>query len=657
MNNCIFTKKIKIYLSFVLLTSLSLPVYAQSPGNVSSNLYMWLRADDQTVLAGGAQVQRWNNVDGNTTRFAIQGTANQRPTLINSQINGHKVLRFDGLDDYMIMDVAATALTDDCTIFMVVTPNEDSDVGYYLSTHFNGDDRLKFGHKLTGELTYDNTVPVMWNDNMHNKKTMVAFQMEQDFYVDGYKNAELAAPWTHNLQNSGANQASLGQEYDGLGNPSNHWKGDMAEVIIFNRFLTYPEMDQVHSYLNVRYGINIPVENHVYFNHTGYPENIAGLGMDTNQNLSQTNSQSEETGAVVRMNVPSNLSEDEYLVWGNDGATTAVTSAEIPGTVSQRITREWRVAETGNVGTVSVSFDLSELGLSAPFNAADFGLMIDSDNGDFSNATIHTTGANISGNILTFNQVPFNDGNWFTLATQLQGAVCIGIDIKVLLEGPLDASAGEMQTGLNDRGMLPGQTPISVLGTPTPAGQPYNAAPWNYTGTEGAGWTNTNYNADVVDWILVSFRTGLDVNTEVAKAAALLKKDGSVEFLDPCVLDGSVTGPFHILVEHRNHIGALTSTPVDVVGNTLTFDFTTTNTLSAGQKLIGPKYCLYAGNSNQIDDTGGYDINGLDKALWDTQNGFFYQYSTADFSMNGDIDGADKSIWSMNNGIASVISK
>ncbi len=53
----------------------------------------------------------------------------------------------------------------------------------------------------------------------------------------------------------------------------------------------------------------------------------------------------------------------------------------------------------------------------------------------------------------------------------------------------------------------------------------------------------------------------------------------------------------------------------------------------------------------------GFPINGLDKAVWDTQNGLFYQYSTADFSMNGDIDGGDKSLWSANNGIASVISK
>ncbi len=639
------------------MTSFSLPVYAQSPGDVSSNLYMWLRADEQTVLNGGAQVQRWNNIDGNSTRFGIQTTANQRPILVNSQINGHKILRFDGIDDYMRLDVAAGPISDDCTIFMVITPHADSDVGYYLSTHFNGNDRLKFGHKLTGELTYDNTVPVMWNEDVHNQKTMVSFLIEQDFYVDGYRNAELSAPWTHNLQNSGANEASLGQEYDGSGIASNYWKGDIAEVIIFNRFLTYPEMDQVHSYLNIRYGINIPVENHVYFNHTNYPENIAGLGRDTDQNLIQTNSQSEETGAIVRMNVPSNLGENEYLVWGNDGAATTVINSELPGTAQQRIAREWRVSETGNVGTVSVSFDLAELGLSGPFNASDFGLMIDSDDGNFANATTHSTGTTIAGNIITFNQVSFNDGDWFSLATQLPAALCINIDLTVFLEGPFNASTNQMNTDLNSRGMLPGKTPVSALATPIPAGQPYNIAPWNYSGTEGANWTDANYDSDVVDWLLVSFRTGTSSGTEITQAAALLKKDGKVEFLDPCVLDGSFSGPFYIMVEHRNHAGILTDAPVSLVGNTLSFDFSRNNTISAGQKLVGTKYTMYAGDANQITDSGGYDINGLDKAIWDTQNGFFYQYLPADFNMNGDIDGADKSFWAANNGVASVISR
>ena len=92
MNNCTFTKLATAFLLFVGNMAFSPSLYSQSPGNVSSDLYMWLRADEQVVLGSGADVQRWNDVSGNTTKFAIQGTANNRPTVVNSQINSNKVI-------------------------------------------------------------------------------------------------------------------------------------------------------------------------------------------------------------------------------------------------------------------------------------------------------------------------------------------------------------------------------------------------------------------------------------------------------------------------------------------------------------------------------------------------------------------------------------
>jgi len=71
---------------------------------------------------------------------------------------------------------------------------------------------------------------------------------------------------------------------------------------------------------------------------------------------------------------------------------------------------------------------------------------------------------------------------------------CVDVQIYAWLEGAYEPTLGEMRTTLAaTRKLLPGQTPTSGLATPTPAGQPYNIAPWNYTGIEGAGWTGANY--------------------------------------------------------------------------------------------------------------------------------------------------------------------
>ncbi len=67
-----------------------------------------------------------------------------------------------------------------------------------------------------------------------------------------------------------------------------------------------------------------------------------------------------------------------------------------------------------------------------------------------------------------------------------------------------------------------------------PGNQPYDALPWNYTGTESVV---TIPNPDIVDWILVELRDAPDAvsaipSTMIAQQAAFLAKDGSIVGLD-----------------------------------------------------------------------------------------------------------------------------
>ena len=248
------------------------------------------------------------------------------------------------------------------------------------------------------------------------------------------------------------------------------------------------------------------------------------------------------------------------------------------------------------------------------------------------------------------------DPNWDEDCCEVQ--VCIDVQIYAHLEGAYDLILNEMDTTLNMRGILPGQTPISNLATPTPAGQPYNTAPWNHLGTEGIGWTDANYTADVVDWVLISFRTGTAKDTEVDKAAALLYQDGSIAFPDCCPLT-TFYSSLYIVVEHRNHMGVMTPTPVDIISGTLTHDFRATdsyrNPASTGQKqLPNGTWVMVAGNADPTD-SGSYDINGSDKGIWEDQNGTFYNYTASDMNLDSDVNGADKTIWLINNGTFSAV--
>jgi len=207
-----------------------------------------------------------------------------------------------------------------------------------------------------------------------------------------------------------------------------------------------------------------------------------------------------------------------------------------------------------------------------------------------------------------------NSGVMYSSVIETDIERCINIDLYAYLEGTYDAASGEMTTGLNIRGLLPGQTPKSNLVTPTPTGQPYNIAPWNYAGTEGTSWTDVDYIGDETDWVLVSFRTDIQKNTEVGMTAGLLMKDGNIDIPDRCALTSIVASPLYIVVEHRNHIGIMTPQSVDVIGNTLTYDFRLTDSYrdptSSGQKQTSTgKWMMFAGDADQ-SDFPSFDIQG-----------------------------------------------
>ncbi len=244
--------------------------------------------------------------------------------------------------------------------------------------------------------------------------------------------------------------------------------------------------------------------------------------------------------------------------------------------------------------------------------------------------------------------------------------LCVQPDIHAFLQGPYLPAADKMNTALNAiHKVLPGQIPANPNIAPTPAVQPYGVAPWNYMGTEGTGWGNGNYDDDIVDWVLVSYRTGTGRNTEVARTAALMLEDGAIQMVDRCALNTDMGNSLYIVVEHRNHAGIMSPTALPVVGGVIAHDFRIAdsyvgpdpnNPIGAGQILLATgKYAMYAGDGDQINDVFSYDITGVDKTIWTIQNGEFSQYLPSDYDMDGDVNGNDKIIWAPNNGISSRV--
>ncbi len=227
---------------------------------------------------------------------------------------------------------------------------------------------------------------------------------------------------------------------------------------------------------------------------------------------------------------------------------------------------------------------------------------------------------------------------------------CVTLELKVLLEGPYNTSTHKMNTVLNQRGLLPGQTPIGQFAVATPAGQPYNTAPWNYTGTESV----TTYDQDVVDWVLVSLRADELSTTPVFRVAGLLHDDGRITFVNPCF--NIPAGSYHAVVEHRNHMGVMSPTKVTIVNNKLLFDFTVQDSYtiadppSFGEIAVDGKWMMYGGDGKKDVFSDNFDINFFDSKLWKDESGIFDQYRYGDFNMDADVNFVDSVLWKKNNG-------
>jgi len=233
---------------------------------------------------------------------------------------------------------------------------------------------------------------------------------------------------------------------------------------------------------------------------------------------------------------------------------------------------------------------------------------------------------------------------------------CGTLDLRAQLEGAYDPSTQLMRTTLNtDRQLLPGMSLNAI------DGQPYNHPPWNYFGTEGLGWTDASYPSTAVDWVLVSLRTDPSKASEVFQLAGLLHADGVISWTENCVLPWTLTEDYYVLVEHRNHIGALTPQVITPVNRTYSWDFSTANSYAGtgfGQtQLDSSKWGMIAGDGAQLNDIYSYDINSADNAKWLISNGLFNRYLPEDHNLDGDVSAADRIYWFRNNGKFSNVEK
>ena len=210
---------------------------------------IWVEPNALDTLSGGRLSQAFD-LSGNT-RHATQGTAANQPLLVaGAGPGGRDCWRFaSARPDFLSIahDAGMTGL--DWTHFLVLKTSAGS---ASLVSKCNGSaarpfDGILFGNvmNLAGERAGVTAINSnTWRAVGARRGVALA---EASIWVDGAKDAFGSLT---SLTNTG-DAIRIGQRADGFGSLG----GDIACVAIWTRALTDPEIAQVHSYFNARFGI------------------------------------------------------------------------------------------------------------------------------------------------------------------------------------------------------------------------------------------------------------------------------------------------------------------------------------------------------------------------------------------------------------------
>jgi hypothetical protein len=208
-----------------------------------NGLRLWLKAD----AVAQSPVSRWADQSGLQNQV-LQGTVTNRPLVVQNALNGRPVVRFDGSNDFLEAQNVMTGATAG-EAFYVLKAAED---GAGAVRGF-----MQFG--TTGYTHYPFNNNSIYDDFGSNAQYQVGDPRQRldEFHLYGTtaKSGEWKARLNDFLQfrsltNTVAftNPVRIARQASGY-----HFKGDIAEILIYDRVLSFTERESVSRYLNIKY--------------------------------------------------------------------------------------------------------------------------------------------------------------------------------------------------------------------------------------------------------------------------------------------------------------------------------------------------------------------------------------------------------------------
>ena len=416
-----------------------------SPGGVAANLRVWLRADQ------GFLPSQWSDQSGNGNDFT-QTTLEIQPTRtapsaaynFNPSVNFEKTTAVTPNIKFMVVPTGKPFTANDLNGTVLLANNNSTfagaDQSYFgfgattTGTNLVNPDFPSFEEAAGTPYLYSNgaqrlpTTPIP----MTAGKTSISDYRWLDGAVGASTPVSIARDGLLGLNGASVpcsdTRTALGAVIGSTA--GNELLGQIPELIAYERVLTVAELQQVRSYMALKYGISMDqtTASNDYVSsaglgywvkaaNTGYLNNIFGIGKDVNGGLEQQISKSVAAGDIVTLSSDSNFAaangthaavsaDKSFFVLSNNGGgvlPAGQTTELEPITYTVRLVREWKASNVGFAQSVNLQF--------TGFDAT-WSLLIDAD-GDFTSGATNAGALSATGSIST---TAIANGQYITLA-------------------------------------------------------------------------------------------------------------------------------------------------------------------------------------------------------------------------------------------------
>lgn len=428
----------------------------------SSNLELWLDANQVNDIIDGNNITTWSDRSGNG-HDAAQSNVNLKPNWEDNQVNGMPAIRFDGNSE-RISGQLSSAADAPLTVISVAYFNQvnqaadDNDYVFSLGSVASQNNSINQARRRGNDVgnedkfySFDGAVsrfgPTItgqsWTilSSTHNSSSSFhsLFFDGTSQVVDDYT----AAATTDGEYRIGDYRASATSEF--------LLEGHVAEVMVFTELLNTAEFNILHSYLGAKYNLAIANDQYAGDSNGNGDQDLDVAGVGTEADGSHTSS----TAGGITVSQNSNFGTGDYLLFGHQTETNAINTADANdagANLEARWERVWYfdVTDGGATATINLEFDFGDTGLGgmATGTSSNYKILYRASNSG--NWTILSSASSSSGDQVSFSGISISADGYYTLGTIDETNSSLGTEELVVgSDGPGGVGSTDGSSSLN----------------------------------------------------------------------------------------------------------------------------------------------------------------------------------------------------------------